>query len=1021
MANEVLKVSLRDYKKEIESLKADLLSLDRGTEQYAKTLDELRAKQSKLNEVNADAKRQNDALDGSYAALSQQMAALKKEWRETNDVAKRNELGTQINGINTQLKELDASLGNYQRNVGNYEGATVSLKQQLRELNATMAEMLASGIRETDAGFVELAQKAGRIKDALSDAKAVTAEYANDVRGMAIGVDIAKNLAAGYGAINGALHIFGVESKTANEITAKMTVIMTTLNSLQSINKAIMDSASPTRRAAIQLWQALTGAKQKDIVATTEQTISEKAATLNTEANTVAMEANTVATNTATVATNNFKKALIATGIGAIIVLIGTLIAKWDDLTAAISRWFGKSQSQLEMEKKLSAEEERHSARLRELKNVYSQVDKTKNDVINKFKLLQARIKDANGDINKQKAVLGEYNEKWGKVGGTVKNYGELVKRVNKDILENVKKYANLKAKEVEHGLYLEKKARLEMQKKELEELKIHENKKLITIHEANVKRAKEQLEWLEKIPKIFRDPATQQLIAGYNAVLNSKPNQLGKESNIVKGIEEVNSEIEKTKKNITSTTVEIAKLQNEAPSSWGYGGDTTNSGGSSGGGTSKNTENENKALEHQSEVLSELNEKREKELENVRYIYELAKAQGEEGTMIERGRIEDEHAIRTQYFEEYMKQLEADLNSTEFNAEQKKKIEKDYAKVKEEQTKEAHDYAIKLEANRTKAEKNLMQDRIKTTTDEINNYKSQYEELRKDIHSKWTEINENLDENDEVQKLKNEQAEREEVYNAQIEAFNNQIAAAKELLATLDPLSEEYAKLSENITSMTAAQNDATEKFNEETSKNQRQTAKAEKKELQTRFKSYLNFTNSMTDLVDTISSVEKQRIDQKVKDGKISEKEAEKEFERVKAMQIGVAIMNTLAGAAGGFAATISDKSIQPSWVRYATAGVIAAAALAQGYEQVRQIQSTTYGGGAGSAASSTGGGAVQLATSPLLNENLDANSLQEVSVSRLGDIRQGQTDQRVYVLETDLQKSAKRVEVRQKNTTF
>lgn len=50
-----------------------------------------------------------------------------------------------------------------------------------------------------------------------------------------------------------------------------------------------------------------------------------------------------VATNGATVATNGFKKALIATGIGALIVLIGTLIAYWDDLAKA----FGNSEQEI--------------------------------------------------------------------------------------------------------------------------------------------------------------------------------------------------------------------------------------------------------------------------------------------------------------------------------------------------------------------------------------------------------------------------------------------------------------------------------------------------------------------------------------------------------------------------------------------------------------------------------------------------------------------------------------------------
>ena len=41
---------------------------------------------------------------------------------------------------------------------------------------------------------------------------------------------------------------------------------------------------------------------------------------------------------------------------------------------------------------------------------------------------------------------------------------------------------------------------------------------------------------------------------------------------------------------------------------------------------------------------------------------------------------------------------------------------------------------------------------------------------------------------------------------------------------------------------------------------------------------------------------------IDEKVKNGEISEEEAKKEFERVKKIQIAETIINTLAGAAGG-----------------------------------------------------------------------------------------------------------------------
>ncbi|MFO0007452.1 MAG: hypothetical protein ACK559_40690, partial [bacterium] len=52
--------------------------------------------------------------------------------------------------------------------VGNYEGATKSLKLQLRELTQALQNMDAS-----DPQFQEMAQRAGELKDQISDTQAV--------------------------------------------------------------------------------------------------------------------------------------------------------------------------------------------------------------------------------------------------------------------------------------------------------------------------------------------------------------------------------------------------------------------------------------------------------------------------------------------------------------------------------------------------------------------------------------------------------------------------------------------------------------------------------------------------------------------------------------------------------------------------------------------------------------------------------------------------------------------------------
>lgn len=117
--------SIKSLKKEIGELRDSILNLEKGTEEYARAVEQLQQDQRELDEVMSLAKKTATALDGSYDALVHQMALLKKEWRATNDEAKRSSLGKEIFEINEKLKELDASTGNFQRNVGDYKNQMV--------------------------------------------------------------------------------------------------------------------------------------------------------------------------------------------------------------------------------------------------------------------------------------------------------------------------------------------------------------------------------------------------------------------------------------------------------------------------------------------------------------------------------------------------------------------------------------------------------------------------------------------------------------------------------------------------------------------------------------------------------------------------------------------------------------------------------------------------------------------------------------------------------------------------------
>lgn len=144
--------SMKDAKDKIDSLKAEMLSLDDASEEYTSTLKELQTLQDKYNKVISDAKGANDAAAGSYNALSKQMSDLKKAWKATADETERNSIGQQILEINDKLKEFDASIGNYQRNVGNYATA-------FTEGFADMADgfdTMVPGVKQAQEGFSKL-------------------------------------------------------------------------------------------------------------------------------------------------------------------------------------------------------------------------------------------------------------------------------------------------------------------------------------------------------------------------------------------------------------------------------------------------------------------------------------------------------------------------------------------------------------------------------------------------------------------------------------------------------------------------------------------------------------------------------------------------------------------------------------------------------------------------------------------------------------------------------------------------
>lgn len=193
----------------------------------------------------------------------------------------------------------------------------------------------------------------------------------------------------------------------------------------------------------------------------------------------------------------------------------------------------------------------------------------------------------------------------------------------------------------------------------------------------------------------------------------------------------------------------------------------------------------------------------------------------------------------------------------------------------------------------------------------------------------------------------------------------------------------------------------------------------KNQKKTVDTQIKAYTQLARSTASLFGSISEIMKNNIDEKVKNGEISEEEAKKEFERAKKVQITETIINTIAGAAGGLLQAI--KTYPAPWGPILGAAT-AASALAAGYAQVQQIKQQEYGssssGGAGSTPNVSTVDFQSVSVNPLLDQDRDIANMTTLPES--GDSTE-QKDQRVYILQSDLVESGKQVELRQKEITF
>lgn len=263
--------------------------------------------------------------------------------------------------IKVNTAEAEGAFEGLDTSIQGTEKSTASLRAQLRQVTQEL-----QGLEPGSARFTELSQKAGQLKDTIADTNAVINATAgsgveNLGKGLAGVASIGLNA---FQAVQGGMQAFGLEGEALQRSMAKLQGIMAMTQAITALG-GLKDSITNIKAAF--------GAFGKSAVT----------------------------------ALQGIKGAVAATGIGLLVIAVGTMVAYWDDIKAAVS---GVSKEQEELNKKTQANLDASQKRLSNLKLQENQLrlqGKSEKEILQmKVVAVGTAIKEAKARLASQQSTL---------------------------------------------------------------------------------------------------------------------------------------------------------------------------------------------------------------------------------------------------------------------------------------------------------------------------------------------------------------------------------------------------------------------------------------------------------------------------------------------------------------------------------------------------------------------------------------------------------------------------------------
>ncbi len=207
---------------------------------------------------------------------------------------------------NTVLKEYNTLLNQATKETEDNSTQTKSLKTRIKEYREELTRLEDAGQEETE-HYRQTQLAAAKLTDQYGDMQQQIRILASDTKNLDFALGVIQAVGAGFQAVAGGLELFGVSSKDAEAAQTKLLAIMSLVQGVQQLQNLLLKE-SVIRTVGADLASKAYAATQRVLAITLGATAA---------------------------ASKTLQAALIATGVGALVVGLGFLIAKIIELNKA--------------------------------------------------------------------------------------------------------------------------------------------------------------------------------------------------------------------------------------------------------------------------------------------------------------------------------------------------------------------------------------------------------------------------------------------------------------------------------------------------------------------------------------------------------------------------------------------------------------------------------------------------------------------------------------------------------------